>query len=101
MMVSNMRYVFKFALILMLQGPQLGHTQMSQAFPLESKRCDSLLDHAAIQECIKRGQAQGQEWDKQIKERYFPAAPKLNGQENKTLLNCFKRESTGEQVCAN
>lgn len=101
MMISNMRYVFKLALILMLQGLQLGHAQMSQAFPLESRRCNSLLDHIAIQECIKHGQVEGQEWEKQIKERYFPAAPKFNGEENKAPSNCFKRESTGEQVCAN
>ena len=96
-----MRRVFKLALVLMVSAQHLGHAQMSQAFPLESKRCDSLLDHAAVQECIKRGQAQGQEWEKQIKERYFPAAPKLNGPENRAPLNCFKRESTSEQVCAN
>ncbi len=97
----DMRYIFKLALILMFSLHQVGYAQMSQAFPLESKRCDSLLDHAAIQECMKRGQAQGQEWEKQIKERYFPTAPKLNDTENRPRLNCFKRGSTGEQVCAN
>jgi hypothetical protein len=97
----DMRTIFRIALLLMLSVHQVGYAQMPQAFPLESKRCDSLLDHAAIQECLKRGQAQGQEWEKQIKERYFPAAPKLNDSENKPPLNCFKRESTGEQVCAN
>jgi hypothetical protein len=41
------------------------------------------------------------EWQKQIKERYAPMPPRLNGIEPKPPMNCFKRESTGEQVCAN
>jgi hypothetical protein len=72
-----------------------------QAFPLESRRCDTLSTHEAVQECQKRGKVEGQEWGKQMKERYAPAPPRLNSAEEKLPLNCFKRESTGEKICAN
>jgi len=60
-----------------------------------------LSDHAAVQECQKRGQAEGREWAKQMKDRYTHPPLQLNGAETKPLMNCFKRESTGEQLCAN
>jgi hypothetical protein len=96
-----MRFIFKFACAVIVCLPLIGFAQGIQAFPIESRRCNSLSDHAAVQECQKRGQAEGREWEKQMKERYAPTSPRLNNAEIKPPMNCFKRESTGEQVCAN
>ena len=96
-----MRFIFKLMCIIAACCPAAGLTQGIQAFPLESRRCDSLTDHAAVQECQQRGKAESREWQKQMNERYAPAQPRLKGVETKPPMNCFKRESTGEQVCAN
>jgi hypothetical protein len=60
-----------------------------------------LPNHAAIQECQTLQKAQGEEWAKQMKYQYPSPPPRLNSPEIKPPMNCFKRESTGEQVCAN
>lgn len=38
-----------------------------------------------------------------MKDRYrYPSPPpRLNGADDKLPMNCFKRESTGEKLCAN
>jgi hypothetical protein len=95
-----MRVIYKSVCAFAVFFPLIGLAQGTQAFPLESRRCDSLTDHAAVQECQERGQAEAREWAKQMKERYAPPPSHLNEME-KPALNCFKRESTGEQVCAN
>jgi hypothetical protein len=61
----------------------------------------TLSTHAAIQECQARQKAEYKDWEKQINDRYAPPPPRLNGEVPKQPMNCFKREATGEQVCAN
>ena len=63
--------------------------------------CKAQLTHAAIQECQARQKAEYKDWEKQIIDRYAPPPPRLNGEVPKQPMNCFKREATGEQVCAN
>jgi hypothetical protein len=96
-----MRFIFKVLSAAALCSPIMGFAQGVRAFPLESRRCDSLPDHQSVQECQKLGQAQSKEWQKQMEERYAPGSFRLNRAETKPPINCFKRESTGEQVCAN
>jgi hypothetical protein len=96
-----MRFTSKFVCAVIVCFPLIGFAQGVQAFPIESRRCNSLPDHAAVQECQKRGQAEWREWEKQMKDRYLPMPPRLNGVDTKLPMNCFKREPTGEQVCAN
>jgi hypothetical protein len=55
----------------------------------------------AIQDCQVQQKAQGLEWERQLKERYAPLTIRLNSLEAKSFMNCFKRKSTGEQICAN
>jgi hypothetical protein len=98
----NMRFTFKFACAWIVCSSLLAWAQPLQPFPIGAPQsCVNLPDHASAQDCQSRQQAQGREWEKQMKERYAPLQPRLNGLEVKTPLNCFKRESTGEQVCAN
>ena len=100
-----MRFISKFLFSIIYCLPLIGHAQVEQAFPLESRGCRYLTDHAAIQECQKRGQLEKREWEKLMKERAAPpplsTPPRLDSAEIKPPLNCFKRESTGELVCAN
>lgn len=80
----------------------LGLSQALQAFPIESNNClYALPDQTAVQECLRRKKEQEKEWEKQMKERDFPAVPQLKDEKIKQPLNCFYRQSTGEQVCAN
>jgi hypothetical protein len=96
-----MRHSFKFVCIIAACGPLTGWTQAFQAFPLESRTCDKLPEHAAVQECLKRGKAEYDEWTQQMKSRDPSAVLQPNDAEKKPPINCFKREATGEQVCAN
>jgi hypothetical protein len=96
-----MRFTFKSFCVVAVFSPMIGLAQGTQTFPLESRRCDALPDHAAVQECQQRGKVAAREWEKQMKERYAPGSFRLNRAETKPPINCFKRESTGEQVCAN
>jgi hypothetical protein len=97
----KMHFISKSICIVAICSPLAALTQGIQAFPLESRRCDSLTDHAAVQECQQRGKAESREWQKKIQERNASMPPRLNGVESKLPINCFKRETTGEQVCAN
>jgi hypothetical protein len=96
-----MRFKFKFVCIAAVSLPLMASSQGVQSFPLELRRCETLSTHEAVQECQKRGKAEGQEWERQMKERDAPPPPRLNSAENKLPINCFKRESTGEKICAN
>jgi hypothetical protein len=62
--------------------------------------CIHLPNHAAIQECQKQQKAEYTDWQRQMKNR-DELPPRLDGTEPKPPLTCYKRESTGEQVCAN
>lgn len=76
--------------------------QPSQPFPIGSPQvCVNLPDHAAVQACQMHQQAQGQEWAQHRQERNASDTPRLSDTEIKPTLNCFKREFTGELVCAN
>ncbi len=96
-----MHFISKSICIVAICSPLAALTQGIQAFPLESRRCDSLTDHAAVQECQQRGKVESREWQKKIQERNASMPLRLNGAESKLPINCFKRKSTGEQVCAN
>ncbi len=96
-----MRHTLRLVCAVAVYLPLMASAQGLQAFPLESRRCETLSTHEAVQDCQKRGKAEGQEWDRQMKERYAPPPPRLNSAEAKLPLNCFKRESTGEKICAN
>jgi hypothetical protein len=63
--------------------------------------CIHLPNHAAIQDCQKQQKAEYTDWEKQTKDRYPSPPPRLNGADDKLPMNCFKRESTGEKICAN
>jgi hypothetical protein len=63
--------------------------------------CINLPNHAAIQECQQQQKTEHTDWEKQMKERYPSPPPRLNGPDDKLPMNCFKRESTGEKICAN
>jgi hypothetical protein len=98
----KMRVIFKFVCAGLVYSSSAVWAQPSQPFPIGSPQsCVNLPNHAAIQECQEQQKAQGREWQQQIKDRYAPMPPRLNGVEIKSPMNCFKRESTGEQVCAN
>ena len=72
--------------------------QPAQPFPIGSPHhCVNLPNHVAIQECQSKQKAQGAEWANQDK----TPLPRFNGPETRPPMNCFKRESTAEQVCAN
>ena len=78
-------------------------TVTAQPYPLTGspENCVTLSTHAAIQACQARQKAEYKDWEKQIIDRYAPPPPRLNGEVLKLPMNCFKREATGEQVCAN
>jgi hypothetical protein len=77
----------------------------AQPYPLELIRhredCKSLPTHAAVQECQAHQRAEYKDWQKQSNDRYETPPLRLNGEASKPPMNCFKREATGEQVCAN
>jgi hypothetical protein len=97
-----MRFIVKFVCLWVVCSSLAVWAQPSQPFPIGSPQsCVNLPNHAAIQECQEQQKAQGREWQQQMKDRYAPIPPRLNSVEIKSTMNCFKRESTGEQVCAN
>jgi hypothetical protein len=67
----------------------------------QRENCKNLPNHAMTQECQAHQRAEYKDWEKQMNERYAPMPSGLNGVTTKPPMNCFKRESTGEQVCAN
>jgi hypothetical protein len=100
--VLKMRFIFNFVSGGLVLFPLTIWAQPLQPYPIGSPmNCVTLPNHVAIQDCQVQQKAQGQEWEKQMKERYAPLPPRLNSVETKPLMNCYKRESTGEQVCAN
>ena len=78
-------------------------TVRAQPYPLIGSRenCVNLSTHAAIQECQARQKAEYKDWEKQSNDRYQTPSLRLNGEISKSPMNCFKREATGEQFCAN
>ncbi|CAN1502575.1 hypothetical protein [Limnohabitans sp. B9-3] len=99
-----MRFTVKFVCAGVVLFPLAVWAQPLQPFPIGSPQsCVNLPNHAAIQDCQTKQKAQGQEWEKEMKDRYrYPSPPpKLNGADDKLPMNCFKRESTGEKICAN
>jgi len=66
----------------------------------QRENCKSLPNHAATQECQKQQKMEYTDWQSQMKDRY-DSPLRLDGADPKLPMNCFKRESTGEQVCAN
>jgi hypothetical protein len=98
----KMRFIFKFVLLGAVFFSLTVLAQPLQPYLIGSPlNCIKLPNHEAIQECQAQEKAQGQAWEKQMKEHVAPPPPRLNGVEKKPPMNCFKRESTGEQVCAN
>ena len=79
----------------------VGLAQSEESFLIGSRRCVLLPTHAAVQECQTRERAEVREWSQQMEKRYVTPPPRLNGIETKAPMNCFKRDATGEQVCAN
>ena len=75
--------------------------QGMQSFPLESRRCQDLPEHAAVQDCLQRGKAEARAWEKHIKERFGKPAVNLKATEPPLPMNCFKHAATGETVCSN
>ncbi|PUE27696.1 hypothetical protein B9Z39_08055 [Limnohabitans sp. JirII-29] len=96
-----MRHSFKFVCTIAACWPLSGWPQAFQSFPLHTIACDKLPEHAAVQECLKRDKAEYEEWVKQMKSRYPAAVFQPHDAERKPPSNCFKREATGEQICAN
>ena len=92
---------FKFVCAVMLCGLFIGLAQSEESFLIGSRRCVLLPNHAAVQECQALERAEVREWGQQMQKRYVPPPPRFNEIENKSPMNCFKRASTGEQVCAN
>ena len=79
----------------------VGLAQSEESFLIGSRRCVLLPNHAAVQECQALERAEVREWSQQMEKRYVPPPPRFNESENKSPMNCFKRDATGEQVCAN
>jgi hypothetical protein len=97
-----MRFTFKFVYAWYVCSSLVAWAQPSQSFPIGSpQNCLRLPNHVAIQDCQVQQKAQGLEWERQLKERYAPPTTRLNSLEAKSFMNCFKRKSTGEQICAN
>lgn len=92
-----MSFISKFARAYLVFSSLNALAQISQPLPIGSPlNCVTLPNHEAIQECQILQKAQGEELRKQMK-----SLPRLNSSEAKSPMNCFKRELTGEQVCAN
>ncbi len=98
----TMRFMAKFVCAGIALFPLTVWAQSLQPFPIGSPQsCVNLPNHAAIQECQKQQKAEYTDWEKQMKDRYPPSPPRLNGADDKLPMNCFIRESTGEKICAN
>ena len=99
--VLKMRFVSKFICAWLVFSSMNALAQTSYPFPIGSPQgCVNLPNHGAIQECQIRQKIEYEDWQKQMKSRN-ESPPRLDGAEPKPSMNCFKRESTGERVCAN
>jgi hypothetical protein len=96
-----MRFIFKFICVCFVFLSLNASAQTSYPFPIGSPQsCVNLPNHGAIQDCQIRQKAEYKDWQKQMKNR-SESPSRSDGANPKLPMNCFKRESTGEQVCAN